>query len=86
MIGDLNATPWSHGYRKLLRESDLYDSLVGSGRQASWPSGMGLAGKLGMIPIDHCLVSLGVEVLDRDLGQASGSDHRPLVVGLRVAP
>ena len=88
LIGDLNATPWSSDYRAMVRDGGLTDSLRGSGLNglacpgASWPAGMV---SLGMIPIDHCLTRNGAVVVERTLGDANGSDHRPLFVEIRLA-
>lgn len=87
LIGDLNATPWSSSYRALVRDGGLTDSLRGRGFNglsapgASWPAGML---SLGMIPIDHCLTRGGAVVVERRLGEANGSDHRPLFVEIRL--
>ncbi|XAM01048.1 endonuclease/exonuclease/phosphatase family protein [Phycisphaeraceae bacterium D3-23] len=86
LIGDLNATPWSASYRAMVRDGGLSDSLSSrggfKGRGASWPAGLL---SLGMIPIDHCLTRGGAVVVERTLGDATGSDHRPLFVEIRLA-
>ena len=76
VVGDLNATPWSSGFRALERRGSLVDSLRGRGLQPSWPEGFGPL----MIPIDHALHTTDLAVADRRTGPASGSAHRPLVV------
>lgn len=87
LIGDLNATPWSAQYRKMVRDGGLTDSLRGGGFDglsapgASWPAGMV---SLGMIPIDHALTRNGAVVTQRTLGDATGSDHRPLLVEVKL--
>ncbi len=84
LLGDLNATPWSHGFRALVRDGDLRDTREGFGLQASWPARLpGLR-----IPLDHCLVSPEWVVLDRQVGPDVGSDHLPVAVrlGLATAP
>lgn len=80
VLGDLNCTPWSPYFDTLLREGGLEDGGKGWGVQATWPA---LWSPL-RIPIDHCLHSGGVRVVDRYLGRACGSDHLPLVVDLIV--
>jgi endonuclease/exonuclease/phosphatase (EEP) superfamily protein YafD len=41
---------------------------------------------LGRIPLDHCLVSSGLDVLDKRLGPQVGSDHLPVVIELQIPP
>lgn len=79
VIGDFNATPWSTAFRDLQSEGGLTDSQVGFGRAPTWPAGLGT---LGMIPIDHLLHSDGLVTVNRQVGQAMGSDHKPLIVTL----
>ena len=88
VMGDLNTSPWSYGFRQLVAQTDLRDSQLGFGVQPSWPrfvSQLGrfepswLFGVLG-IPIDHVVVSSGFEVLRRETGPFVGSDHQPLFV------
>jgi len=80
VIGDLNTTPWSHAFRELVATSGLHDSSRGMGAQWSWPAPYWPFA----IPIDHCLVSEQVRVLDRRMGRSIGSDHLPLVVDISL--
>lgn len=80
LLGDLNATPWSRPFVRLLGASGLRDTRQGLGVAASFPSVLGWAG----LPIDHALVSPGVGVARREVGRDVGSDHRPIVLDLRV--
>ena len=79
IVGDLNATPWSTAFRDLQSAGGLVNSQVGFGRSPTWPAGLG---SLGMIPIDHLLHSDELTTVDRQIGNARGSDHRPLIVTL----
>ncbi|NLE65874.1 MAG: hypothetical protein GX608_00455 [Lentisphaerae bacterium] len=81
LVGDLNASPWSHGFRLLRDCSGLRDSMPGFGFQATWPA----HNALFRIPLDHCLVSDSVRVLDRRIGRATGSDHLPVVIDIELA-
>ncbi len=78
LLGDLNVSPWSAHFRKLLRETGLRDSARGRGIHSTWPT-MSL---LLRVPIDHCLVSRDVCVLNRIVCRDIGSDHYPLLVDL----
>lgn len=78
LLGDLNASPWCPYFRKLLKDTGLVDSGRGYGIRPTWPS----HNPLLRIPIDHCLVSPGIAVAHRQVGQYIGSDHYPLIVDL----
>ncbi len=80
VLGDLNTTPWGRAFQKMLAGSGLRDSALGMGLQWSWPVGFWPLA----LPIDHCLVSERVDVLDRWIGPDVGSDHYPLVVDVRL--
>jgi endonuclease/exonuclease/phosphatase (EEP) superfamily protein YafD len=82
VVGDLNATPWSHAFRNLTSTADLVDSTRGFGFQPSWPGGMWFGFK---IPIDHLLHSPELTTVERGIGPDLGSDHRPLMVTLAMA-
>jgi endonuclease/exonuclease/phosphatase (EEP) superfamily protein YafD len=80
VMGDLNTTGWSPYFSDLLATSGLRDSRRGFGVQPTWPAvPMPLR-----IPIDHCLVSGEVGIVNRRVGAAVGSDHRPIIVDFTV--
>jgi endonuclease/exonuclease/phosphatase (EEP) superfamily protein YafD len=83
VVGDFNATPWSHAFRGLLASTDLANSQRGFGVQASYSAHTSF---LFRVPIDHLLHTPDLAVLDRRLGPAIGSDHFPLLVELGKAP
>ena len=76
LLGDLNVSPWSPHFRQLIKASGLRDSARGFGVQATWPA----TSRLLRIPLDHCLHSASIAILDRHLGPHVGSDHLPLIV------
>jgi endonuclease/exonuclease/phosphatase (EEP) superfamily protein YafD len=80
VAGDLNATPWSHGFRQLVRLRGLCDSAVGRGVQATWNAHRWVP----RIPIDHVVVSPEVRVMDRRVGPDVGSDHLPVEATLAI--
>jgi endonuclease/exonuclease/phosphatase (EEP) superfamily protein YafD len=81
ICGDLNAVPWSSSFRHLASDADLTDSHRGHWLDGSWPSWLILL----RVPIDNCLVSDGLTVLEREHGPDVGSDHFPLIVRFGIA-
>jgi endonuclease/exonuclease/phosphatase (EEP) superfamily protein YafD len=79
LLGDLNCTPFSPWFRRLLREGGLKDSGKGFGLPSTWRSnGIGL-------PIDHILVSSSCQVLGRKVHpDRMGSDHHPVIAELAI--
>lgn len=73
LLGDLNCTPFSPWFRRLLHRGKLRDSALGSGLPATW-DGQGIG-----LPIDHILLSdhwrVGKRWVQRD---KRGSDHSPV--------
>src|SRR5207237_1142567 len=53
LFGDLNCSPWSYYFAKLVRDSRLQDTERGFGVQPTWSTHF----LLPVIPIDHCLTS-----------------------------
>jgi len=76
VVGDLNATPWSHAFRMLIDDGGLVNSLAGAGLQPSWPARLGPLG----IPIDHALHSPDLVTIRRERGPSFGSEHRSVLV------
>ncbi len=97
IVGDLNTTPWSAEFKRLITQTDLRDSQLGFGIQPSWPTFFipfefrnkhtaqpsRLLQPLA-IPIDHVLVSPRIEVLDRRVGPFVGSDHLPVLAEIGI--
>ncbi|NEO86669.1 MAG: hypothetical protein F6J87_20785 [Spirulina sp. SIO3F2] len=80
LLGDLNVTPWSYHFRRLLAQTGLHDSAKGYGVQPTWPS----YNPLLRIPIDHCLHSEDIVVVDRKIGESVSSDHYPVIVDFMI--
>jgi len=80
LIGDLNTTPWTSQFQNLIKASNLRDSQLGFGVQASFPTFVSFL----QIPIDHCLVSDRIVVLERHPGPNLGSDHLPVIIRLAL--
>lgn len=79
LIGDFNTTPFSQVMKQLLTTTGLRDAAAGAGYRVTWGprvwSGEPLFPWVG-IPIDHTLVSPGVQVLSTEVGELPGSDHK----------
>jgi endonuclease/exonuclease/phosphatase (EEP) superfamily protein YafD len=82
VVGDFQATPWSHVFRDLASEAELTNSMLGFGLQTTWPADRWAFFRL---PFDHLLHSAELTTVDRYLGPTLGVDHRPLVVKLGMA-
>ena len=80
VVGDFNATPWSHVSRPLTG-AGLRNSQRGFGLAPSFPVDGSF---LTRVPIDHLLHSSHLAVSDRWLGPDLGSDHFPLVVDMAL--
>ena len=76
VAGDLNATPWSRPFRRLVATSGLVDTALGRGVRPTWHAYL----PAPRIPIDHVLVPPGAVVLRREVGPDIGSDHFPVEV------
>jgi len=76
LAGDLNTTPWNHGFKRLLKETGLENSMRGFGVQSTWP----VRPFVLRIPLDHVLHSEEFRVVDRRVGSSVGSDHFPVIV------
>jgi len=76
LCGDLNMSPWSLYFWRLLQKSGLQNSARGFGLQPTWPTDRPYL----RVPIDHCLVSPGITVSDRQIGPFVGSDHFPVIL------
>jgi endonuclease/exonuclease/phosphatase (EEP) superfamily protein YafD len=78
LVGDFNLTSYSYKFRDILNRLNLIDSRKGFGLGASWPTYFWPL----MIPIDHCLISPELKVVNRLIGPSVQSDHLPLYVEL----
>jgi endonuclease/exonuclease/phosphatase (EEP) superfamily protein YafD len=80
VMGDLNMSMWSPYFRQFTQATKLHSSRQGFGVQPSWP----VDSPLLQIPIDHCLVSSKIRVVNNRLGANIGSDHYPLITDLAI--
>lgn len=79
MLGDLNAAPWTTALREVARRSGM--RRLGTGTASTWFAPFPVLG----LPIDHALVSPGVQGSAR-VGPGVGSDHLPLIVTIARQP
>jgi endonuclease/exonuclease/phosphatase (EEP) superfamily protein YafD len=82
IVGDFNATEHSKVYRRLTagRLRSAHDDR-GRGYATTWPNGQYLCPP---IRIDQAFVSPEIEVVRIVEGRGRGSDHKPLVVDVRI--
>jgi endonuclease/exonuclease/phosphatase (EEP) superfamily protein YafD len=80
VLGDLNLTPDSPAFDRLLAQGGLQDTLRGRGWNPTWLAGFWPLA----LRIDHVLVSPSLCVERAEVGPAIGSDHRPVVATLRL--
>jgi endonuclease/exonuclease/phosphatase (EEP) superfamily protein YafD len=78
VIGDLNISPFSPHFERLLEEGRLRSAASGFGWQPTWPTFAPPAG----IQIDHALVNSRVAVEHFGRGAPVGSDHLPIIADL----
>lgn len=79
MVGDLNTVPWDQAFRRFCFRSGLRSTTPML--QRTWPS----IGPLAVIPLDHVLVSHGVDPVALRTTSIAGSDHRALIADLQLA-
>jgi len=86
IIGDLNLTPWSPTFARLIDVTGLQDSSRLRGLQPTWQSAhlpTGLA-PLFALSIDHALISADIAPRANRVGPDIGSDHLPIIVDLQL--
>lgn len=82
LVGDLNVTPWSSHFQRLIQRTGLKDTSKGRWFHPTWPKDNWFLG----IPIDHVLHSPDITVINRRVGSDVASDHFPVVVDIVVPP
>lgn len=75
IAGDLNTTPWNARVREIEQMVGVTASSNGFGFQPTWPEMIPLMGTV----LDQ-VFSRGLTVVDHRVGDAQGSDHRPVEV------
>ena len=80
VAGDLNLSPDSPDFVRLLQAGRLEDTLDGEGWRPTWMAGFWPLA----LRLDHVLASRGTCVVETEVGPDVGSDHRPLIATLRL--
>jgi len=80
VIGDLNLTPWSPVFARLLSDGGLHDTA--HGLSPTWFSSSPFLG----LRIDHILISDGIDATSWRVGPDLGSDHLPVIADLAIRP
>ncbi len=80
VLGDLNTTPWSPHFGRLLSEGRLVRAHPRWGVVPTWMAEQPWVSLM----LDHVLVSPEIEVVSVEVGPDVGSDHRPVRSDLRV--
>jgi len=75
LVGDLNATPWSHGMRLLMADGRLGYRSPQAPCVPTWRTRSIFA-----IPIDHALCTHPLVISRHEVGPDVGSDHCPLII------
>ncbi|MGI0116118.1 endonuclease/exonuclease/phosphatase family protein [Zooshikella sp. RANM57] len=75
LVGDLNTTPWSPAFTRLMKRANLKNARQGLGILPTWPAPLPLL----QIPIDHVLHSEKIQVISMEVADKIGSDHLPIV-------
>lgn len=81
VFGDLNCSPWSYYFGRLLETGKLYDTAKGFGFRPTWTTHWFFP----WMAIDHCLTSKDLSAIDRSVGPDVGSDHLPVYVELDLS-
>jgi len=79
VVGDLNITPFSPFFTKLMQEGGLTHARRGFGLIPTWPAN----GPAFWIPLDTVLVQEQLRVVGIHRGPDVGSDHHPILVRIQ---
>ncbi|MCH9812338.1 MAG: endonuclease/exonuclease/phosphatase family protein [Epsilonproteobacteria bacterium] len=71
VMGDLNTSPFSFHFQRLIAQTSLHDSALGFGLVPTWSSTFALLA----VKLDYILVSNDISVINHQVGNTAGSDH-----------
>ncbi|WP_243367858.1 endonuclease/exonuclease/phosphatase family protein [Microvirga solisilvae] len=75
VMGDLNMSPWSAGFREFVQSSGLNPYPQVRGIETTWLSRFPLFG----LALDHVLAGPGIRIVQARVGRDVGSDHLPVI-------
>lgn len=81
LVGDLNTTPYSAYFKKLMSEEKLKNAMQGFRAQGTWPT---YVPSFLRIPLDHVLVTPSVCVSQQEVCPCVGSDHLPVLTHIKI--
>lgn len=85
LVGDFNSTPWSYALRRFVAEAGLTRHTFNLPTFPKlWYYLRGWRWTPAILPIDHVMSLGGIAVHEIDRGEASGSDHLPIVLRFSV--
>jgi endonuclease/exonuclease/phosphatase (EEP) superfamily protein YafD len=82
IVGDLNTSMWSDGYKEFVSNGNLKNSREGFGVNSSWSTVPYMF--LFQVPIDHILVTKDIEVYNFKVLENIGSDHYPIASEIKL--
>lgn len=86
LVGDYNQTPWCPRLSELIAQTGLRDTSRQRGLTYTYPGDVPVVGRLIGIPIDHCLHTPDLACAATWVGDAAGSNHRPVWAEIGFAP
>ncbi|TWT75454.1 hypothetical protein Pla123a_29630 [Posidoniimonas polymericola] len=86
LVGDCNQTPWCPRLSEFVAQTGLRDTSLQRGLTYTYPGDVPIVGRLIGIPIDQCLLTTDLACESTWVGDAAGSNHRPLRATIGFAP
>lgn len=86
ITGDFNQTPWCPRFHEFVNRTGLHDTSLQRGLTYTYPGDVPVVGRLIGIPIDQCLLTPDLACSATWVGDAAGSNHRPVWAEIGFAP
>jgi endonuclease/exonuclease/phosphatase (EEP) superfamily protein YafD len=85
LAGDFNSTPWSYSLRQFVANNDLVRETMNLLTfPMSWHYFGAWRDTMPFLPLDHVMTRGGIVVREVGVGQATASDHLPVVFSFSV--